>query len=167
MSFFDIVYANLVKDTTPTLLRKRKWLAWLNVLVSPIKWQYDAFTAYRNYTLYLLSHTSQVFSIEVVLNDAFDATDRQIYITDEYYADPVWLPLVAELEQVWLATDAEDEPVWLPTDEEVAEAETGKLFLVMVPVAVSISVGYSEDRLRALVNAYRLAGKDNYGVETF
>ncbi|PQJ09487.1 hypothetical protein CJD36_019805 [Flavipsychrobacter stenotrophus] len=167
MSFWQIVYEDLVKDTTPTLLRKRKWLAWLNVLVSPIKWQYDAFTAYRNYTLYLLSHNGQVVSLQAVLNDAFDPIDRQIYIDDTDFPENIWLALDAELDPVWLPLDGEGEPVWLATDDEVANAGSGPAFKVRVPVAVSLLPIYSEYRLRGLVDTYRLAGKSIYVVVTF
>jgi len=166
-SYFSVVYRDLVKSITPVLLRKPKMLAWLNVLVSPIEWLYDAFRLNRLNNLYYLTHNSQVYSMEAVLNDAFDADQRRIYISDISYPEAVWLYLAAELRPVPLYTEAEDLPVILFTAEEIAAADEADVFVINVPNDIAHAPGYSRARIRALIEKYRLPSMSTYSIVTF
>lgn len=171
MSVYDVDFWNLrrfltpvrLRDTVVTLLRllRRKWLA---VLTKPVETNYAVFTAYRLSTLYKLNHDGQVYSLENVLNDAFDNIARTIYITDGAWDDAIALYLVAEVKPFWLATVAEGAfttpyvaPAVLYTSAEVYS--TGPDFIVHVPTAVTTAPGYDVARLKGLVDYYKLCGK--------
>ncbi|MDY3522054.1 hypothetical protein PG644_10485, partial [Riemerella anatipestifer] len=65
---------------TPTFLRKERFMAWLRCLLFPIKPIQERGLSERAEDLYKLEHTAQVCSIEKVLNDRFDVSERRIRI---------------------------------------------------------------------------------------
>jgi len=161
MGFFDIDFDALTWRNIPTALRKVKLYAWLKVLTAPVKYVYVLFTGNRNANLYRLAHNSQVPKMEAVLNDTFDPVSRGIYIADPNYVDAEYLYLVAEApthQPIFLGTS------YLPLESEISEATR---FIVMVPTVVAAAPGYDVNRLRALVDQYRLAGQNNYSIQTF
>jgi hypothetical protein len=170
MSVFDIDYDLLSWRDLPVRLRRIVLWGWLRAMIAPVVWLYGRFMGNRAANLYRLAHNSQVCYIEAVLNDVFDPISRGIYISDPAWHDPVYLYRDDELKPVWLATDAEvgttvyDSPVWLFTDAETIGLLIS--FIVNVPVAVAGTTTYDMDRLRALVDRYKLPGK-LYSVVTF
>lgn len=175
MSVFDIDYSKdgLPRFLNPVRLRLPIRLAWIAALMSSVKYTYDEFTTNRLNNLYILNHSSQVCYIEAALNDVFDPMARGIYIADGPYHDPVYTYLDDEEKPVFLDLDSEigdsvipdPDPVPLYMDSECYTL--GVQFVVMVPYAVSVALGYDEHRLKAIVDRYRLASKNNYTVQTF
>lgn len=55
-------------------------VGWLTALFSPIIERYNAFIAYKNDAIYRVSHNGSITLLQKVLNDAFDATERRIFI---------------------------------------------------------------------------------------
>lgn len=167
MGVYDIDFDKVVRLETPTRLRKSVRLAWLRVMVWCVKFLYGLFVVFRNDRVYRMAHNSQVCYMEAVLNDAFDPDLRRIYIDDPEYVDPVYVYLPPEELPVWLATDIElpvmdyEAPVPLYVDSEISVS--GPQFIVYYPVDLTID----EDRMRALINKYRLASKANYLILTF
>jgi hypothetical protein len=167
MGFFDINYDFLRVQLLPVRLRKTNTSAWLKCLISPVKWLFHQFKLQRDGQLYLLSHNSQVVYLEAVLNDMFDPLTRGIYIEDGSFEDPVYAFLVSETHPIWvgLAVEAGTVSYVLPTALYTATETTvlGNSFLVKVPAAIS----FDADRMRALINKYRIAGKNIYGIELY
>lgn len=159
MDFFNIDYEFLVKQLLPVRLRQPKLTAWLNSMISPVKWLHARFLEKREQDQYFLVHNSQVVFLEAVLNDTFDPVGRGIAITDGTYLDPIYTFTVPESNPIWLATGTEvggtlyTAPQVLYTNGETSTE--GNAFIINVPLAVT----FDEERMRAVVNRYRLAGK--------
>ena len=168
MGFYDVNINEVIKDATITEQRTPLTQSWLEVLAAPVRRLKGLFDSFRAASLYEVTHNGQVARMEDVLNDAFDPTDKRIYI-DTTLPDEVFIFLVAEDRPEWIAkadeagtTDYES-PMWLFTAEEIAEAPD---FTVMVPEAVYDAMP-SETRMRALIDKYRVPSKFNYIIETF
>ena len=165
---FDVDFYDLVPKIMKVSWRTPKHIQWLRVLVAPVIWLKGLFDTNRAKNLYYLGHNSQVYSIEAGLNDALDNTDRGIYISDPEWHDPISVYLVSENKPVWLGLVSEEgsttypDPQWLYTGAETEVS--GYMFIVWVPTAVTLTSGYSEARVRGIVDKYRLPSKWNYNV---
>lgn len=167
MGFFDINFDALRVQLLPVRLRKPNTKAWLQCLIAPVRWLYDQFRSARSANLYHLAHNSQVAFLESALNDTFDPVGRGIFIEDGPYEDPLYVYLTPELGPVWLGLESETgttpytSPVPLYTaDETIA---MGFAFVVWVPSAIS----FDNDRMRALIDKYRIAGRNVYGINIY
>lgn len=167
MGYYDIDYDVLVEQSIPTMLRNSLMKAWLKCLVQPVRWLYAKFQTNRAANRYDLAHNGQVCKLEAVLNDMFDNTLRRIYIGDGPWIDPEFIYLRTELKDEYLATTAElpvidyDAPMYLYT---VAETSIKYLqFIVYYPTGLVFDI----ERMKALINKYRLAGKKYYTIEAF
>ena len=175
MSIFDIDYssAGLPKYLSPVSLRNSMMLSWLGVLVCPVTYLYGLFSQNRWNNIYWLSHGGQVCYLEAVLNDMFDMVGRGIYIADGPYVDPDFIYEVVENKPLFIdlvseiGTSVIPDPDPLPLYTTMETYWSGVQFVINVPVAVATSAGYDLHRLKALVNKYRLAGKNNYSVVTY
>jgi hypothetical protein len=171
MGFYDIDYDELVLQLLPTWLRQPMMKAWLRVLVNPVKSLYNLFKANRKNDLYILSHSGQVCYLEAALNDALDPFLRGIYITDGPFEDPLFLYLDTETKPLWLGLVSEEGLTPYPDPEPLyTDAETygvGVCFIVHVPIPVSVGTGYDINRLKAIVDLYRLPGRSFYSVVTY
>jgi hypothetical protein len=148
---FNIDFNKLITWLIPAPLRKEIFFAWMQVLCSPVIQLYGEFMAKRSADLYTLDHNGRVFSLEAVLNDAFDSSDRSIYITDGFTKS-----------RLYAYTRAEEKPLYLNPDVPMYNradyADTGIDFIVWVPTAVPLSA-QQLIQLNSLVIKYKLAGK--------
>ncbi len=146
---FNINQFKFLLQIIPRAWKRSVFVALLDVLQGQIKVVYDSFKIFRAATIYQLNHNGQVFSLENVLNNRFDNTNRTIYITDGFTKD-----------RFYIYTRAEDKPQYLPKFvwNRADYADTGTDFIVWVPTAVVISL---EDmyEMRALINKYKLDPK--------
>ena len=171
MAVFDIDYGLLVKQLLPVRLRKAVHKAWLQVLVSQVVYLYGLFTTNRTANLYRLAHSGQVCYLEAVLNDVFDPEARTITIADGIFHDPTFLYEADELKPAFIDLVSEvgtsvipaPDPVPLYSDDETYLL--GICFVVRVPTVVAGYTVYNIRRLRALVDLYRLPGRNNYSVQ--
>jgi hypothetical protein len=165
MAFFDVDFDNVAWANLPVRLRQPVQFAWLKALAAPVKYIYGLFMANRVNNLYYLAHNSQVCYMEAALNDTFDNTLRRIYITDAPSDNAIYAYLATENEPVWLGlasetgTTAYVDPLPLYTSIETI-ISIG--FVVHVPVA-ALNTPY----MRALVDNYRLPGRNVYSIVTF
>ena len=72
-------------------------MAWLNVIIKPVKDLYDAFILYRATALYKLNFNGQIIYLEHILNDVFDNANRGIYIDNTADLNRVYLFNSSEL----------------------------------------------------------------------
>ncbi|MDB0600683.1 hypothetical protein PL373_05900 [Tenacibaculum maritimum] len=160
---FDINYNRLVGILTPVVLRKPKMMSWLQVLVSPITSLHYKFQMKRKLDLYKLEHNGQVCYLRKVLNDAFDASERRIQITDGNRFIPQYI-----------YTEGEEKPTYLGEmylrDESVYQ-DTGVDFIVLLPLGIwnahktQIRIGeYRFYDIESVIDFYRLASK-RYKIE--
>jgi hypothetical protein len=168
MGNYDIDYNKLVPQLMPVTERTGFNTGWLKALVSPVVYLYNQFIVYRKAVLYNLAHNSQVPYMEAVLNDTFDAVDRGIYISDPMFVDPVYVYRANELKPVWLGLVSEEGTTPYPDPVPLyMVSECYGLGGVQFQVNVPWALVYDTDRMKAVINAFRLASKSNYKIVTY
>lgn len=168
-------------------VRYRKWnrYQWLLLLISQVRALHASIAIWWYGINYYLKHNGQVIYLEKVLNDLFDDGLRRIYITDGDFANRTLLFWRYEgetaIEVYWrwkfgiYATNDKVQHngrIWLcmmPTSDEPGTSmdwqDEGAIrmwltnggidFYVMVPIGLI----YDVERMKALVNKYKLADK--------
>lgn len=167
MSIFTINYDMLRVQLLPVRLRQERMKAWLRACTYPVVYLYQLFMAWRGNNLYYLAHNSQVVYLEAVLNDTFDNLLRRISIVDGPFKDPLYAYHIPEAKEIWLGLVSEAGTATYPVPQTLyTEEETtsmGNAFVVRVPVAVS----FDANRMKALINSYRIAGKSIYQIVVY
>lgn len=156
---YDIDFEKLVIHLLPVELRKSRMIAWLRSLVKPIANIHRQFVNYRRDAIYKIEQTPQVFSMENVLNDAFDVQLRRIRIGDGAYRDGVYFYNPNENKPVPFYDPAEDSPVHFFDGAELFSLDTD--FVVSVPFELNEA---QEIRMRSLIDFYRLPDK-TYNIQ--
>ena len=150
----SINWSRFVAWLLPVKMRTGSIHGFIHAFVSGLFDVYMRHSQYDNTIRYRMSHTSQVWSIEKVLNDDFDPILRRIYIDDA--GGSVIIPLNPDLDLV---------PVVLNDDalppSHVLQADSGYDggqfdFVVVLPYQFSDGDFY---KVKSLVNFYKLAGK--------
>lgn len=155
----NIYNININQFTVQGLPMKRRTtvpVQWLMCLVSPLIELHTKFMQYRDRTNYKLDHTAQVFSLEDVLNDAFDVVLRRIYIADGEYTLPVWFYDRADDKPVFFYDRPDDAPVLFYDRKSLEKLDVD--FTVILPTGLNLPEA-EMIRLRALVDFYRLPDK--------
>lgn len=149
---FNIAYTLLVQWLIPVWLRQ-PFLVLLSLSSNyPLREGYNSFLNYRTKTLYTLAHNSQVCSMRGMLNDAFDRVQRKIVIEDYNFANTIFL--YEDIENLDTIIDDND-PLYLDADD------AGVDFVVVLPrgLFTKQTIQAEMARMRALINFYKLAGK--------
>lgn len=164
MKFFNVYnidFRSLVNLLTPPFLRKRKFVDWVYVLISPLEIVNIRFNKFRKDSIYKVTHNGQVFSLNAVLNDAYDPSERRIRVTDSVNQSAVHIYPENDRKEVWVYPEAENKPV-LVYDDSVFE-QVDYDFLVLIPLELRPS--NADDlsvlllQIRSLINYYKLASK--------
>lgn len=148
------------QNETPGEIRYQPWTTWLRIMLKPVKYLYNLFLPYRAEMLKKLRYNSQTIILENLLNDMFDNNLRRIRIITTYDVVP----------STYIFTDAESEQIYVYTEAEVDADPTKAVYLYTLPelgvlydFIVQCAAGslteLQENRLKAIVNYYRLAGK--------
>ena len=148
---YRIDHHKLIIQLLPLLLRKVAHVARLSVLVTPWKLLHSSFMIKRTAWRYQLTHTPQVYSLENVLNDAFDPSSRRIYILDGDYIDAVRLYEPEDLRPVRFY-EATQVRFYEPSAFDLLDVD----FVVHIPLSLTAA---EELRLRALLSFYKLPDK--------
>ncbi|WP_438710873.1 hypothetical protein ACSTS3_19740 [Aquimarina muelleri] len=152
---YIVDYSKLGISLLPTFLRKLKIFSWLDTLMTPIKNTHNDFLKYRKKVNYKLSHNSQVCYLQKVLNDAYDAELKRIYIENGLF-----------LQALYVYTPEEELPVYIGTqyiysDEDLKKEQNDFIVNIPIelrPVAPIALEGFLSD-IKALINEYKLASK--------
>lgn len=147
---FNLNIRSLVRGLTPSFLRKPVFVAYVETLVYPLHKLYVRLLSKRSTYDYKLRHTSQVFSIENVLNDRYDKDLRRIYIEDG-----------DRIQKVFLNTRATKPPLWLGRVYlRSRDSTNGVDFVVRVPSGHSIFTNASRmQTFIQTVNNYKLVAR--------
>lgn len=167
MSVFDINYDVLRVQLLPVRLRKAAMKAWIKCLVAPIKELYSLFKNNRDKNLYVLAHNSQVVYLEAALNDVFDPVSRSILIEDGIFADPLFVYLEPEDQPLFISLISEAGATPYPSPGVLYTASETSLFGVGFVVKVPLAIPFDIDRMQALINKYRLPGRNIYSIVTY
>lgn len=154
MIFFD---SNIVIEQLLPINRRRfRNIAFLKFLSKPIRTLITDFTNFYVKKRYDLAFNGQVVYLEHVLNDFFDEVDRGIYISDspEAAESNYLFNEVEGNEETYLFNVSElQSPLYLYNQQELTFWPD---FIVNVPAAVS----FNNNQMTALINRYKLAGKN-------
>lgn len=150
--WWHVSFCKLSQLLLPTFLRKKRMIAWLCVLTHPISTLYSDWLKNRRNNLYIVEHNSQVCYLRKVLNDEFDRALRRIIITDGLNLDAFYIYTEGEGKPQWLHTESENNPIYLHPSSAYAGAVD---FYVVVPSDLI----FDENKMRALIDFYRLASK--------
>lgn len=150
---FDINWTTFVAWLWPPVIRTSFWVQWCKALIAPVITIYTQFITYRTENLYRLAHTSQVWSIEKVLNDKFDPLERRIYISDAGGDDVTLLYPDSDIEPMMLDDDAAG--TTLVSNDSGYEGGSYD-FVVVAPYLYTDADKY---RMRAWIDYFKLAGK--------
>ena len=133
----------------PVRLRLPRMIAFCKVLVTQLYTVQRLFLEYKEDTLYKMNHNGQVCFLQGALNDAFDRTLRRIVVTDQERTDFLVIYQRSEMKEVRLGC-VEVYPRGTAMSDQID-------FVIKVPEELR-SVD-NEARLKAIVNYYKLAGK--------
>lgn len=153
-NIYNISLSRLVVLLIPLIERKKQTVSWLFALITPYKELNTWFKIFRRDSLYKINHTPQIYSMENVLNDSFDADLRRIYITDGLYKSAVYFYEPEETNPVH----------FFEIDPSVYFYEPGELehldvdFVVVLPLGMNLTNAETL-RLKSLIDYYRLPDK--------
>lgn len=154
---YDIDYRKLAISLMPTVLRKGILTAFILLLVKPLQTIAKTFDDYRSRTDYRLAHNCQVCYLRALLNDTFDPFERRIMITD---VDAVMsLVLYKRITNRHQIAPVRSSQSALKLGRRGYGGLNGYDFAISIPAALVSDPIYSEARLRALVDTYKLASK--------
>ncbi len=144
--YYQIDFDKLILLLLPTFLRKSKLVAFVSILIAPIKKMYQEFRKQQKKDWYRLNHNGQVFSLRKALNDAFDNELRRIEIVD-----------YDKYKRIYIYTHIEKRPLYLGKQYiyTTAEYEGSIDFVVIVPS----DLDYNAYQMRDLINEYKLVTK--------
>jgi len=150
------------RNETNLPIEKREFVnvAWLKFLSHPLRRILQEYYEYRKLNDLLIHMSGQVVYLEHILNYYFDDVNQGIYITDSTTVEePTILYNENEgNEKTYLYNDAEnDYETYLFNKTEL---QAWPNFVVNIPSTVT----FNEQQLRALVNRFKLAGK-NYIIK--
>lgn len=158
---FNVDFNILIKRLLPIALRQPKFIDWLMTAFKGLRDIYSEFIQFRNDTTYWLYFNGQIIYLEHVLNDQFDPVNRGIYI--ENLADIQYDYLYNAIEQrtpVYLDNKSENKPPDYFVNQ--SEYDNHITFIVWVPATVTFNI----NKMKAIVNKYRIAGK-TYQIQTY
>jgi hypothetical protein len=153
MNVFRLDLNRLVRLILPILFRKTVMLSFLDAITQPVSNIYNLFLINRDSNLYNLSISPQVCSLQKLLNDRFDISQRRIFITDGVFYNPIYIHTAGENINLYLYTASEKRDISLYMD-----IETGSLtvdFFINVPFGLQFDV----EEMKALIDYYKLASK--------
>jgi hypothetical protein len=164
-AFFNINWQQLIQEQLPIRKRKAGFIAWLNCLIQPVLTLYNIFMAFRQSSLYKVSHNSQVVYLQKLLNDKFDPVLRRIKITNAVIVEPVWFYEAEEARPVWFYEPEDNLPVHFK--EQTEFVGDGIDFNVIVPAQLQPQSQQQLNALLSLMKAeidyYKLYSK-NYNI---
>lgn len=146
--WYEVDYKRLAILLLPPFLRKPRNVAYVQALLSPIDEVHYGWKQKRQRDWYKIQHNGQVCKLRKVLNDAFDPSERRIYITDGN-----------SFPRKYIYTRAENKPVFLGKLFIYRHAEyegTGSDFIVFAPPDI---IAAQTNEMKALIEFYKLASK--------
>lgn len=162
---YDLDISKLALLLTPTFLRKERFSAWIRCLVSPLNFVYEKFLKYRVEDLYKLEHTAQVISLEKILNDRFDISQRRIEVGDIERKEPFYIYSEREIKPKYIHSENENKGKVYLYSEAVSKANKYD-FIVWLPFDIWMREGtevafwkFRFYEMEALIDFYKLAGK--------
>ncbi len=137
-----------IKKRTATIF------SFIRAMLAPIVFLYNQIKKDEAEVNYELAHTSQVWSIEAVLNDAFDVDERRIYTSDSGGHEVIALFPDDDWKEIVLQPDDQAEAVIVLHPDSSYD---GGEYDAIVHVPFTLTEGQTY-RMKALINKYKLIG---------
>lgn len=156
MTFYDIDWSLLIKRILPTQKRDTWHIDWLMSALKGIRNIYDDFITFKSDTLRILSYNSQKLLFEKAINDDVDPTLKRVYIDNA--ADDLedsFCYYISENQEDAYCYQLAEEPFNGRFTYRIIEYVFPVDFTVYVPTALTNAT----QKIRAIVNFYKLAGK--------
>jgi hypothetical protein len=153
MSIFNLRIRKLFYDLLPAFAGRPLIMVLFDAVAAGVSGLYQKFLKNRAASLYRLNHTSQVQSMEHLLNDRFDNDLRRIYIADGAYRNQTFLYQPEEQRDTPIYLEEENQNTPLYQDSENGFIDES--FIIHVPIELAMQ----EQEIRVVVNAYKLAGR--------
>ncbi|MDO5460341.1 MAG: hypothetical protein Q4F44_01705 [Bacteroidales bacterium] len=169
--WYRIDFTRFVQQLLPPILRSKVMMALFRVFITPLRYLYDKFLAYRDNVSSRLNITANVQYIQKALNDAFYLTDNQIYIetpederTPSFYFQNEGQPAI----YFYMAGS---KPFYLRSPDDVPQSET---YIIFIPTFLCTSLDTTEDKYKGenlqiiynILNNYKPAGR-MYCIEIY
>lgn len=149
---FNINTDRLIEMLLSPRLIASAFLCMLKSILQPVKSLVLSINSYRTATELKLSFNGQVCSLERLLNDRFDPTERNIYITDAESIHPLIAYPSEDVDRRIIITDS---PV-IAYNESVIGDNMNKF---IVNIQDSNELRAIESQIIATVQLYKLSGK--------
>lgn len=166
-----IDFTRFVQQLLPPILRSKVMIALFRVFITPLRYLYDKFLAYRDSVSSRLNITANVQYIQKALNDAFYLTDEQIYIeTPEEERVPAFY-FQDEGQPAYYFYMAGNISFYLRSPDDVPQSET---YIIFIPTFLCTSLDTTEDKYKGenlqiiynILNNYKPAGR-MYRIEIY
>lgn len=165
LKMFDIDFNLLAVRILPAAMRGEKFVAWAKTLVKPLTTFHVTFKAYVDDTLFYVRHTGSKLSMEHALNTLYPLAGGDIYIKTlgANLAQPYIYKLSESTFPIYIYKLSESTfPAYIYKLSELGLNGNDYDFIVWVPVALT----FDEDKMRAVVDRYKLAGI-RYDIQTY
>ena len=160
-NYYNVNFGQLAAAILRPFYRTQFNLRWFIALLSPLQTLHAYFLSFRESRLYKIEHTGQVWSLENVLNDAFDTDARRIYITDGVLVQPLYVYRRIEERPLYVRKRAENTPLYLRRRSE--NEDNDKDFIVHIPIELQpqdeADLASFTAQVVALVDFYKIASK--------
>jgi hypothetical protein len=152
---FSIDFSKLALLLTPIFWRSNIMIDWINSFIEPIAIIHKEFIKYREKQIYKVVHNGQVILLEKVLNDAFDSSERRVFISELPVFDPLYIYTTAENKPVFIGSQYLY-PIQPP---EIIDVDFILNFPVLIKPNNPIALINFENKIKALTNYYKIASK--------
>lgn len=151
--------AQFIRQLLPSTFHESNLIkSYLRVILSPIDFLSNVFLQFKDNVSYKLSKNSQICYLESVLNDAFDNSQRRIFITDAESVDMLIAYEYQDVRKIIVCEDISEFANYevIAYQSQVIGNNLNK-FIINLPNESQIIT--RETELRALTNRFRFAGK--------
>lgn len=169
--WYRIDFTRFVQQLLPPILRSKVMMALFRVFITPLRYLYDKFVAYRDSVSSRLNITANVQYIQKALNDAFYLTDEQIYIeTPEEERMKVFYYKEEQQSANYFNMKGKT-PFYLRGIDDTSLNET---FILYIPLFLCTSLNADEDKYKGAnmqiiyntLNYYKPAGR-SYRIKLY
>lgn len=165
MTNLGINFKENLKYLVPLNVRGARFVAWLGSLLAALQSLNAAFKSWGDGLRYDLRFTGQVVYLEHVLNDQYDSALRRIYIADpagSYSITTTLWNFIEAQTRTFFYNFSESQPAQVARNHSEVFV-SGVDFVVKIPASLNVTL--TLNRMRKLIDRYRLAGK-RYTFET-
>jgi len=159
-NIYIVDYNALIRQLLPSILRKLKLIAFIKSLIAPIITLYSDFIVFKDQAIYKSEHNGSVTLLQKALNDAFDPTNRGIYINNALLLDSEHYYDESNGDPLYFFDELQGPPQFFYDPE--GYNVYGSDFTVFLPGSIRPTISNEENRLiikiSGLLDYYKIYG---------